>query len=95
MTGNGTQWNSPGQVSQKSCCEVISFSYIYSNSLNFARWSGERGKLFVDQTLMGEGTSFGNTNHIEVEPEFYLGGVRQEMREDDTVMKNVMVSKMW
>ena len=52
----------------------------------------ERGKLFVDEMQVGKGTSFGNTNQIEVEPEFYLGGISQELRENDFVSKNVYVS---
>ena len=38
---------------------------------------------------MGERQLFGDTKNIEVEPEFYLGGIPQAMREGDVVQKNL------
>ena len=39
---------------------------------------------------MGERQLFGDTKNIEVEPEFYLGGIPQAMREADVVLKNLV-----
>ena len=56
-----------------------------------ARFSrqGDRGKLYVDDFLMGERQLFGDTKNIEVEPEFYLGGIPTAMRDADVVQKNL------
>ena len=45
--------------------------------------------MYVDDFLMGERQLFGDTKNIEVEPEFYLGGIPQAMREADVVQKNL------
>jgi laminin alpha 3/5 len=57
--------------------------------------SGGRGKLYVDDNLMGEQTLFGDTKNIEVQPEFFLGGIRQQMKEMDVVQKNLEVRKSY
>ena len=43
----------------------------------------------MDDFLKGETQLFGETKNIEVEPEFYLGGIPQSMQDMDVVQKNL------
>ena len=65
------------------------------HKVQFSR-QGERGKLSVDGSTVGEGASFGQTDQIEVEPEFFLGGLKQEFKVDSPtgtlVRRNLQVS---
>ena len=45
----------------------------------------------MDDNLKGEQNSFGTTKNIEVEPEFFMGGLRQELRANDIVKENLKV----
>lgn len=57
--------------------------------VKFAR-QGNSGSLHVDDMLMGETKSFGNTKNLDVLPEFYLGGLHKNLTEIDVVQKNLL-----
>ncbi len=67
-------------------------------AFNDGRWhtarfqrDGSRGHLYVDGNIMGEQTLFGDTKRMEVKPEFFLGGIADNMKDMDVVQKNLRV----
>uniref|UniRef100_A0A0K2UE20 Laminin subunit alphalike [Acyrthosiphon pisum] n=1 Tax=Lepeophtheirus salmonis TaxID=72036 RepID=A0A0K2UE20_LEPSM len=73
-------------------------TYIQTNDMfNDGRWHhvefkrhGNRGKLYVNGLLMGEKISEGDTQNLDVIPELFLGGIKQELREELPVQRNLM-----
>lgn len=74
--------------------------YIESTRpINDGRWhftefsrQDNQGKLYVDGNLVGENTAYGPATNIEVTDTFHIGGLPQEVLEEQIVQRNLKVT---